>query len=119
MKHSLETRDKAIELYLSGMSTERAAGELGLKVSTVGTWIREAGIARPQGRRVAPRVDKSLRRPALDDLYSSDDHIAVVAKRHGISASALRNWRQQDEGEDIAFTGQWVRDGLILRSSAA
>lgn len=119
MKHSQETRNQALNLYRSGLSVNETATELGLRVGTVGGWVKSAGIARAQGARLGPRSDKSLRRPALDDLYSAEEPLAVVARRHGISESTLRNWRQEDDQHDVAFTGKWVRDGLIMRPSAA
>lgn len=121
MKHPQETRDKALTLYRSGLSVSDTAAEVGIKVATVGGWVRSSGIARPQGARVGPRADRDLRRPVLDDLYSSGDSFATVAKRHGVSPSALRSWchedggRREDDQSDVAFTGEWVRDGLILR----
>ena len=66
--------------------------------------------------------DHATRDAAVTDYQTSGDTLAEVARRHGVSRSALAKWasppdraaRIYDQSDD-QYTGGWERVGLIQR----
>jgi transposase len=50
MWHLMPARNRAIELYKEGKSTQTIGKELGIHHSTIFKWVSKAGIARPRRR---------------------------------------------------------------------
>lgn len=112
MTHSKQTRDAAIALYNTGLTAQAVGNLTGIRPHTIGQWVKQAGIAR-----TTIVTDVTYRVAALDDLFASGDTLRVVAKRHGITHTTLRNWREEATDVDSnAYDGEWTRDGLVWRA---
>lgn len=106
---------EAVAQYVSGLTILDVAQLYGTNEATVSGWVRDAGATRPRGSTQRMREITRKRTAALLDLNTSGDTLTAVARRHGIAASTLDAWRRIERG--LAYEGEWVRVGGILRGT--
>lgn len=115
-KHSDHEIREAVKQYVSGLTITEVARVYRVNESTASQWMRAAGVTRPRGSSKANRAATARRVAALLDLATSGDSLSIVAARQGVPYNTLENW--QDLERDLAYQGEWVRVGAILRGSA-
>src|SRR5574340_897541 len=104
-QHDDETKERAIALYLSGLSarevSKKLIGERGTYVSpqTVARWLRELGRSRPAGELRSAEVGPGARR-----LYESGLNLSQVARRCGVGKTTAAK-RLREMGVSIRPSG--------------
>jgi len=86
-KYSQEVKDRAAELYASGMSVAQVAGETGIPYKTVRKWL---GVTR-QTQPSEQNYSQYTKEKAID-LYSSGMSISSVANQLEIPYQTAWNW---------------------------
>ena len=105
LMHSEAIKQRAITLYLTGLSSRETARRLGRETGlavthpTVARWVRRVGESRPVGARRTVSLPKEAVR-----MYESGFTLSEVAKRLGVS-QALVQERFQEMGVRIRPRG--------------
>jgi transposase-like protein len=79
--------DDAVKLYLAGKNASEVAREIGVKNSTVGKWIRIAGIKSRGKRIVISRLDEIVL------AYRSGESLKSISDRTGLNRPLLMRRR--------------------------
>lgn len=106
---------QAVAEYAAGLTQLEVGRMYGVSESTVASWTRAAGITRKRGESKANRDAASRRLAALADLAATGDPLAEVARRHSVPRGTLSQWR--DNEREVAYEGEWVLVGGILRGT--
>ncbi len=86
MTYPLETKERAINLYLSGSSTYQVSEEFGMTPQTVGVWCRQAGVI----RKVKPMIQTAL--DGFFPDYLNEEAKSFIAFIIWCFTSSLCNW---------------------------
>jgi len=89
--------NKAIELYLSGMSSRQVSETMNIKPDTIAYWMRQAGVSRnhDEAMRLADRVDAVEKRPeALEakKMYQEGISISEIARNIDKKPATVNYW---------------------------
>lgn len=108
----------AVEQYVAGRTVAEVAESIGVGHNTVRKWLHAADVPFRRTRVTKRQRKQAVKKDtALRDLTMSGDSLTVVAARYGIPRSTLARWSIADE-DDLAYKGEWIRVGAILRGSA-
>lgn len=117
MRHSQETKDRAVVLRELGMSYSEIASELSLKLTTVVDWVKHVVLSDEQ----RSMLDRKRRRPDLSsraiELRRQGRSIKSIAREIGAAQSSVSGWVRHieltDEQREAIGTAMRRPDGTI------